>query len=145
MLRIIDGSNGNLLIGPMVLPTTGGADNAGMNVHRSSLSRCLYEYARHLGVEVEFNTRVVAYFEDVEKGGCLSKAGEKFEADVVIAADGIGSHSSDIVKNDGEYNDVESSGYSVFRCTYPIGIQLLFIWHCETDLQNRGSLQDAQR
>lgn len=52
-----------------------------------------------LGVSVEFNRKVVDYFEDEErgKGGCTTDDGKRYEADVVIAADGVGSKSQKLV------------------------------------------------
>lgn len=43
-----------------------------------------------LGVRVEFGKKVVDYFEDEErqKAGVVTDQGERYEADVVIAADG---------------------------------------------------------
>ena len=121
--------DGDTVLGPIMMPKGGGVSNAGMNVHRSSLNRCLYEYAMALGIEVVFNTRITSYHDDGEKGSCVSKTGEKFEADVILAADGIGSHSSEVVKNEGEQEKGKSSGYAAYRCTYPAG-KLLTVWHC---------------
>ena len=47
-----------------------------------------------LGVEVQFGKRVVDYFEDVEKGraGVVTDQGGRYEADIVIAADGKRAH-----------------------------------------------------
>ena len=111
--------DGDTLVGPIHMPKGAGAANAGINVHRSSLNRCLYEYVRALGIEVIFNTRITSYYDNGENGGCISKTGEKFEADIVIAADGIGSHSVDIIENEQQAEIARSSGYAVYRCTYP--------------------------
>ena len=108
-------------MGPIEIPKGGGVTNAGMNVHRSSLNRCLYEYAQALGIEVLFDIRVASYYDDEDKGGCVSKTGKRFEADIVIAADGIGSHSSDVVPNKDSDLTTKSSGYAVYRSTYPAG------------------------
>jgi 2-polyprenyl-6-methoxyphenol hydroxylase-like FAD-dependent oxidoreductase len=53
----------------------------------------------NLGVSVEFNRKVVNYFEDEQtgKGGCTTDDGKQYEADVVIAADGVGSKSQKLV------------------------------------------------
>ncbi|MCJ1325539.1 hypothetical protein MMC10_002202 [Thelotrema lepadinum] len=110
--------DGDTVLGPIVMPKGGGVSNAGMNVHRSSLNRCLYEYAAALGIEVAFGTRITEYHDDGEKGSCVSKTGERFEADVVVAADGIGSRSAEVVRNEGEEGKGKSSGYAAYRCTY---------------------------
>ena len=113
--------DGDTIMGPIEMPTGGGVSNAGMNVHRSSLNRCLYEYVQALGIEVLLNTRVASYYDNGRKGCCVTKTGENFEADIVIAADGIGSHSSNVVSSEGLDGIAKSSGYAVFRCTYPAG------------------------
>lgn len=48
-----------------------------------------------LGVDIQFGKRVVDYFEDEQRqrAGVVTDQGERFEADVVIAADGVGSKS----------------------------------------------------
>ncbi|KAJ5156319.1 hypothetical protein N7492_009122 [Penicillium capsulatum] len=49
-----------------------------------------------LGLEIEYGKRVMEYFEDPElqKAGVVVEDGERIEADVVLAADGIGSKSA---------------------------------------------------
>ena len=115
--------DGDTIMGPIMMPKTLGGPieklQAGINVHRSSLNRCLYEYVRELGIEVVFDVRVASYYDDDKKGGCVSKSGEKFEADLVIAADGVASHSGDIVINEEKAEVARSSGYAAYRCTYP--------------------------
>lgn len=123
--------DGDTVMGPIALPKGGGVSNAGISIHRSSLNRCLYEYVRALGIEVQLDTRIASYFDDGEKGGCVTKTGEKFEADIVIVADGIGSHSADVVFNEESDGSARSSGYAVFRCTFPAGkisLALTFAW-----------------
>ena len=111
---VIYNNDGELLKGPF----TRGDKFAGMSVHRSALSRCLYEYALALGIDIERHTRAVAYYEDDEKAGCITKEGQRFEADLVIAADGISSHSQDLVPTEGSHA-VKSSNVAIFRATVP--------------------------
>ena len=113
--------DGERFIGPRQMPKGGGVSNAGMNLHRSSLNRCLYEYVAALGIEVIFESHVSSYFEKGGKAGVVTKSGKSYEADVVIAADGIHSHSAKIVRNDGIDGVAKSSGYAVYRCTYSAG------------------------
>jgi len=72
-----------------------------------------------LGVNVEFNSRVVDYFEDEERGkaGVITDSGKRYEADVVIAADGVGSKSQKIV---GGQVRARSSGRAMWRAAFPI-------------------------
>ncbi|KAF1981675.1 FAD/NAD(P)-binding domain-containing protein [Aulographum hederae CBS 113979] len=72
-----------------------------------------------LGVNVQFNSRVVDYFEDEERGkaGVVTEDGSKYEADVVIAADGVGSKSQKIV---GGQVRAMSSGRAMWRAAFPI-------------------------
>ncbi|KAF2084313.1 monooxygenase [Saccharata proteae CBS 121410] len=71
-----------------------------------------------LGIQVEFSKRVVDYFEDEEKGkaGVVTDAGDRYEADVVIAADGVGSKSQKIV---GGQVKAKSSGRAMWRAAFP--------------------------
>ena len=109
--------SGEYQTGPNIMPTTGEAF-AGSNVHRALLVRCLNEYARHLGIDVRLKTRVARYFDDTEGRGCVTQTGERFTADVVIAADGIGSASSALVDENAK-QAVVSSGMAVYRGTFP--------------------------
>jgi len=70
-----------------------------------------------LGVKVEFGKRVVDYFEEDNKAGIITDAGERYEADVVIAADGVGSKSQKLV---GGQVRARSSGRAMWRAAFPI-------------------------
>lgn len=72
-----------------------------------------------LGVKVQFGKRVIEYWEDDESGkaGVVTDKGERFEADVVIAADGVGSKSQKIV---GGQVKAISSGRAMWRAAFPI-------------------------
>lgn len=72
-----------------------------------------------LGVNVEFGCRVVDYFEDIEnnKAGVVLDDGKKYEADVVIAADGVGSKSQKLV---GGQVRATSSGRAMWRAAFPV-------------------------
>lgn len=71
-----------------------------------------------LGVDIQFGKRVVDYFEDGERqrAGVLTDEGERFEADVVIAADGVGSKSHGLV---GGQVRAMSSGRAMWRAAFP--------------------------
>lgn len=72
-----------------------------------------------LGVKIDFGCRVVDYFEDeaTGKGGCVTDSGKRFTADVVIAADGVGSKSQKLV---GGQVRARSSGRAMWRAAFPI-------------------------
>lgn len=74
---------------------------------------------QELGVHIEYNQRIVDYEEDEAKGKAyaINDAGEKFEADVIIAADGVGSKSQKLVG--GQVRAV-SSGRAMWRAAFPI-------------------------
>ncbi|KKY23492.1 putative monooxygenase fad-binding protein [Diplodia seriata] len=72
-----------------------------------------------LGVKVQFGKRVMEYWEDEKTGraGVVTDKGERFEAHVVIAADGVGSKSQKIV---GGQVKAISSGRAMWRAAFPI-------------------------
>ncbi|KAK7187875.1 hypothetical protein DPSP01_013370 [Paraphaeosphaeria sporulosa] len=71
------------------------------------------------GVSVEFNRKVVDYFENEKTGkaGCVTADGTTYEADVVIAADGVGSKSQKLV---GGQVRAKPSGRAMWRAAFPI-------------------------
>jgi 2-polyprenyl-6-methoxyphenol hydroxylase-like FAD-dependent oxidoreductase len=73
-----------------------------------------------IGIQVEWKHRVIDYFEDAElgKGGVVLESGEKIEADVAIAADGLGTKSHRLVV--GKKTEAKSSGYAIYRTAYPV-------------------------
>ncbi|KAH7202926.1 hypothetical protein IWW34DRAFT_673311 [Fusarium oxysporum f. sp. albedinis] len=89
----------------------------GLSTVRSSFHRSLLQYAAHIGIDVRLSARVVDYFEDSDKGGVVLDTGAKITADLVVAADGIGSRSGVVIK--GERDQPTSSGYAMLRATYP--------------------------
>jgi len=72
-----------------------------------------------LGVKIEFGKRVIDYFEDEATGraGVETDKGERYEADVVIAADGVGSMSQRLV---GGQVRAMKSGRAMWRAAFPI-------------------------
>ncbi|ORY68554.1 uncharacterized protein BCR38DRAFT_386193 [Pseudomassariella vexata] len=71
-----------------------------------------------LGVNIQFGKRVTDYFEDEARGkaGVETDQGERYEADVVIAADGVGSKSQRLV---GGQVRAMSSGRAMWRAAFP--------------------------
>ena len=86
---------------------------------RPLIYKMFVKQVERLGVKIEFNTRIVDYFEDEKtgKGGCIDTEGKRYEADVVIAADGVGSKSQRLVG--GQVRAV-SSGRAMWRAAFPI-------------------------
>jgi 2-polyprenyl-6-methoxyphenol hydroxylase-like FAD-dependent oxidoreductase len=97
-----------------------------------------------LGIKVEFGKRVVDYFEndDQTKGGCVTADGERFEADVVIAADGVGSKSQRLV---GGQVRARSSGRAMWRAAFPIEVRRVHQCHETEILMPRRSSSKTKR
>lgn len=85
---------------------------------RPLIYRMFVRQVEKLGVDIEFNRKVVDFFEDESrgKGGCITDDGKKYEADVVIAADGVGSKSQKLV---GGQVRARSSGRAMWRAAFP--------------------------
>jgi 2-polyprenyl-6-methoxyphenol hydroxylase-like FAD-dependent oxidoreductase len=71
-----------------------------------------------IGVTIEYNHRAVKYDEHGDKGIVEFENGARVEADVVVAADGIGSKSFEVVTRD--QVRARSSGYAIYRTAYPV-------------------------
>ncbi|RSL61468.1 hypothetical protein CEP54_006271 [Fusarium duplospermum] len=97
-----------------------GVNEFGLSTVRSDFHRLLYQYAIHMGIDVRLGARVVEYCESSDKGGVVLDTGARITADLVVAADGIGSRSGVVIK--GERDKPTSSGYAMFRATYPLEI-----------------------
>lgn len=71
------------------------------------------------GIKIQFGHKVVDYWEDQErqKAGVVTEKGERFEADIVIAADGVGSKCQKLV---GGQVRAMSSGRAMWRAAFPI-------------------------
>lgn len=112
--------DGALIGGPFSIKE--GIDHIPTPVSRPQLIESLLAYAHSLGIHIAFGKRVIDYFEDVKrrKAGAITDQGERIEADLVIAADGVGSMSWKSVS--GESSKPKSSGFSVYRVAYPTRI-----------------------
>jgi hypothetical protein len=86
---------------------------------RPLIYRMFVRQVEKLGVKIDFNSNVVDYFEDAESGkaGVVTKEGKRYEADMVIAADGVGSKSQKLV---GGQVRAKSSGRAMWRAAFPI-------------------------
>lgn len=92
--------------------------------HRPKFYKMLLDQLAVIGVQVEWDHRVIDYYEEIEagKGGCILDSGEKLEADLVIAADGLGTRSHKLVV--GRKIEARSSGYAIYRTAYPVELAL---------------------
>ncbi|KAG7446107.1 monooxygenase [Guyanagaster necrorhizus] len=96
-------------------PTTGERATA---FSRLEVHRALHKYATSLGISVEHEISVVDYSETADKGFAILADGTKLEADLVIAADGVGGKGWGIVS--GKKEQPISSGYAVYRTTFSL-------------------------
>ena len=87
---------------------------------RIKFYKSLIRQAERLGLLIEYHKRVVSYYEDGESGigGVVLESGERREADVVVAADGIKTSSGRLIS--GEDIQPKESGMAIYRSAYPI-------------------------
>ena len=80
----------------------------------------LSDQLERIGISVEYGKHAIEYYEDenLGKAGAILDNNEKLEADVVLAADGIGSHSSRITL--GHEARARPTGFSIYRAAYPL-------------------------
>ncbi|KAK3365517.1 hypothetical protein B0T24DRAFT_391928 [Lasiosphaeria ovina] len=89
-----------------------------INGHRGQLHDIIYRHAVARGIDIRLGKRVEDYFEtdDPPQAGVVI-GGERFVADVVIAAEGVRSRGRKIVLGFDE--NPKSSGYAVYRAWFP--------------------------
>ncbi|KAE9961681.1 hypothetical protein BLS_001539 [Venturia inaequalis] len=87
---------------------------------RPVIYQILLNQLKRLGIKVEYGQQVTEYFEskDYTRAGVITRGGQTCEADIVIAADGIGSVSQRIVG--GRELKAKSSGRAMWRAKFPI-------------------------
>lgn len=86
--------------------------------HRGQIHKVIIDYAKRLGVELQFGDAVVQYV-DGERPGVVTKKGLKHFGDVVIAADGPRSMARQQVL--GLPDTKVNSGYAIYRAYYNLG------------------------
>ena len=91
-------------------------------ISRPKLITFLYDVVVSLNIPVIFGEQVVDYHEDMHTGKAkvVTMAGKHHEADLVVAADGVGSKSSKLVLAHG--GRPQSSGFAVYRTAFPTSI-----------------------
>lgn len=80
----------------------------------------LSDQIERAGMTVEYSKQVVEYYENLDSStaGIILKSGERLEADVIIAADGIGSTSTRITL--GHEVRARPTGFSIYRASCSI-------------------------
>lgn len=100
----------------------GSPDEPTIVIARRTQHHYLHQYAEDLGLSVTFNTKVIEYYEHDDMAGAILEDGTKIKASAVIAADGVGSNSWRIIS--GQKDNPLSSGFAVYRATFPISYAL---------------------
>ncbi|KAG2340006.1 monooxygenase [Suillus weaverae] len=88
------------------------------NSHRALLHEILFEHAKSLGIEIRMGHHAVEYWEDEANGkaGVKIQTGETFDADVIVAADGVKSTAREFVI--GYRDNPKPSGYAIYRAWF---------------------------
>jgi len=88
------------------------------NGHRGLLHEILFEHAKSLRIEIRMGHQVVEYWEDEAnaKAGVKIQTGETFDADVIVAADGVKSLARKYVI--GYRDNPKPSGYAIYRAWF---------------------------
>ncbi|KAK8239397.1 putative monooxygenase [Phyllosticta capitalensis] len=82
------------------------------NGHRAEIHKIVWDHAKSVGVEIKTGMKVEEYFENDREAGVICN-GQRFTADVVLAADGVRSTARLAVL--GYEDKPKSSGYAVWR------------------------------
>ena len=87
---------------------------------RPKFHQILLDQVHSLGLQVEYDCEVAEYFEDAQagRGGAITTGGQRIEADLVVAADGVRGQSWKLV-GDGKMVPAKSSGDAMYRVIFP--------------------------
>ena len=96
----------------------GDPQNPSLAIYRSRLHELLHDYAFNLGIKIDFGCTGTEYFETENRGGVVLSDGRRLEADVVVAADGVGTKSWGLVL--GDETQPLSSGFVLYRVSFPV-------------------------
>ena len=96
----------------------GDPNNPSLAIYRAKLHNVLFEYVEQLGIPIEFSATGSEFFEADDHGGVALSDGRRLTADVVVAADGVGSKSWALVT--GNKESPISSGFVLYRVTFPV-------------------------
>lgn len=112
VLKKYDGTFvGNVPLGPE-------GDQA-LPINRSEFHEVLFNYTIDIGISVEFNVTVEEYHESSATGGVILSNGKVLEADLIVAADGVGRTSWRLIT--GSKEGAISSGFALYRVSFPAG------------------------
>jgi 2-polyprenyl-6-methoxyphenol hydroxylase-like FAD-dependent oxidoreductase len=100
----------------------GDPNNPSLAIYRSKLHKVLYEYVSQLGIPVEYSATASDFFEEGDHAGVILSDGRKLTADVVVAADGVGTKSWASVV--GSKETPISSGFIMYRVTFSAALAL---------------------
>ncbi|KAK5175117.1 uncharacterized protein LTR77_000254 [Saxophila tyrrhenica] len=119
---------GERLMGPMEFSAlTSDPENA-PKIYRHSRPKfhaMLLDQLAEVGLSVEYGKEAVDFFEGVETGraGVVVRDGSRYDADLVVAADGVRTRSWNLVA--GKEVPAVSSGDAIFRAAYPVELALI--------------------
>ena len=88
-----------------------------LGINRAMFHGLLHEYVEQLGIDIKFGTQANSYFETDDYAGVGLEDGTELTADIVVAADGVGSKSWKLVTSFKE--EPVSSGFAIFRARFP--------------------------
>ena len=99
-----------------------GIDAIPCPVSRPKLINLLFDVALSLDIPIAFGQRVLEYYEDLEnrQAGVVTASGKRHQCDLLVAADGVGSRSSNLIFNN--ETGPRSSGFAVYRTAFPTQI-----------------------
>jgi len=86
-------------------------------IHRAHLQRALFLKALNLGVKVHLGSKVKSY--EPEKPSLTLENGLRYEADLIVAADGMNSEARKVVLN-GEDQPPQRTGFAAYRALVDI-------------------------
>ncbi|KIJ59084.1 hypothetical protein HYDPIDRAFT_170978 [Hydnomerulius pinastri MD-312] len=114
-LRLHDYQGGLIQVQPLPSPIFGAHS---YNGHRALIHDVIFRHAVSLGIDIRMGQDVVDYWEDddTQKAGIVLSSGEKLEADLVVAADGIKSQARQYVL--GYRDQPRPSGYAIYRAWF---------------------------
>lgn len=108
-------TSGKLLLEQKIPPSNDGLPS--LSGPRGHVQILLHKYAECLGVKFVFGTRISRYFEDDQSAG-IYVGDKKYEADAVIAADGVHSKARAYITK--QVEKPTPSGFAIFRSILPL-------------------------
>lgn len=87
---------------------------------RAALASIFYNQAKRLGIDITFGVHIVDYEEDEAQGAgsAIAEDGTRYTADIVVAADGLGTKSYNLIL--GEPLRASATGFVACRVMYAV-------------------------